>query len=456
MTHTERWLVLLIFSATFFFTEIAYQTSNYTSRLFLTQAIVDQGTFSLNAFEGRLGVDHAVYAGDYFSDKPPGSSLLMLPAYFFLAKPIDFVVRMISGVALPEQTVGWLVQLASLALLTALGMVALYRILGCLQVQRRSSFTFLCFFGTLMFPFSTIGTGEMYTVPLVLGGLYLFVKGIQNRDSVVLLYSGLCWGLGMITTYQTALFIGVLGLFLLSRPDRITTLRYFVPPILLAGLLLLGYHWLLFDDPLASPVNYWAAGNPPTLQYEWPTLRKLAEMLLLPWKGIFFYSPFLLFGVLGYGHMAHTQSRPWAALFAGCFGAYFLFLAFNVGWYGGSEYGFRYIIPALPFLCISAAVWLDARKLGILEWALIVISLLLCGLGAITDPHVLTTGKNPIVEYTLPYLRSLGTNNVINHWLYEQEIVVWWIRMLTTLLFMASWVAVYLWWRRARVEVRSA
>lgn len=441
----EILLFLLVFISVFFFTEISYQTSNYTSRLFLTQAMVDHGTFNLNAYQTKLGVDHAVYQGDYFSDKPPGSSLMMVPAYFLLAQPLAFILRMGLGVHMDEQTIGWLVQIASLAVFSALGMVALYRILELLHIHHRFLLTLLCFFGTLMFPFSTIGMGEMYTVPLLLWGLYWLLRGFHTAQHRSLLYSGIALSLMVLTTYQTVLFASILGLFLLWRAGLRVTILYFAPPLVLGGLLAMGYHWLLFDDPFTTPVQYWAPGNPPTLDYEWPTLAKLMEMLVSPWKGIFFYSPFLLLSFPGFWLLTRRKQTWLAAMFLLCFGAYFSFLAVNVGWYGGSEYGFRYSVPVLPFLCIGAAIWLDAHRPGMLVGTLLILSLLICGLGAITSPHVLSTGRNPLLEHVLPYLRSAGTNNLANHLLADQGITSWWVRMFTTGLFFVIWWRSYRW-----------
>lgn len=62
---------------------------------------------------------------------------------------------------------------------------------------------------------------------------------------------------------------------------------------------------------------------------------------------------------------------------------------------------------------------------------------------------MVSDGRNPFGEYTLPFLRIIGTDNLLNHLLLEQGIVNWWIRVLTTVLFVAGWLGCYRWCTRA-------
>jgi len=86
----ERYLFAVVFLCSIFFTEVNFQTSNYGSRFFLTKAVVDYHTFKTDFQFPRLGTDWSLYRGHYFSDKPPGSSLMMIPQYVLLGKPVEF------------------------------------------------------------------------------------------------------------------------------------------------------------------------------------------------------------------------------------------------------------------------------------------------------------------------------------------------------------------------------
>ena len=58
------------------------------SRLDLVLAIVDDGTVSIDRYVTNTG-DYAIYRGRSYTDKPPGLSLLALPAYMALSPILD-------------------------------------------------------------------------------------------------------------------------------------------------------------------------------------------------------------------------------------------------------------------------------------------------------------------------------------------------------------------------------
>ncbi len=470
----EILIFFTVFLSASFFSEIAYQTSKYTARLFLTQAMVDQQTFRLDAYEDELGVDGAAYDGHLYSNKPLGSSLLMLPQYLLVGKPfkalynaadIDLSVQN-QEYQVDEVFSGWLVQTLSLALYTAISFVALYRIFDLLGIKRRRlPLVLLSYFGTLMFAYATIGNGEMYTVPLLILGTYHLLKVTsrtgrqhstpsstrlpESRSRLTgFLWAGIWFGLAFLTTNQVALMIVIAFIAVIWQEKNWKAPALFAAPIIVSGLVTLAYNWINFDSPFSFPIQFWIQGTPEVILFEFPTLTKLAEMLFLPWKGLFFYSPFLIFSLPGF-RLLYRQSRtgdnnapttmPMVFYLAGAPLVFFIFLLFNVGWFGGADYGFRYAIPILPYLSIGAAVWLNKRKLTVPIWILIIWSVVICSIGALTDPEVPTMIRNPILAYNLPMFASVGTNNVINL-IFEQlfGINVWLFRIATTAAFFGA------------------
>lgn len=430
----EFFLFIIVFLCSAFFSEISYQTTNYTARILLTRAIVDHHTFRLDAYGEFPSGDYAFYEGHYYSNKPLGSSLMMIPQYVLLGKPARLILRNIATQRERDVIVGWIVQISSLSLFTAIGFVTLCRIFALLGLKdRRFLLSLLSFFGTLMFPHSTIGYGEMYAVPLLLGGTYFLMKSRSNRG---ILISGLFFGLASLTVYQTILFAFAAFIFLILTRRGLWALVLFALPVAFSVLLTFLHNWACFGSVLSFPQHYWVHGYPAGLMFEAPTFRKLLEMLFLPNKGIFFYSPFLLLSVPGFWKLSKRRSVPTAVLLSTSFFFLFLYLACNMGWMGGADFGFRYIIPALPFLCMGAAAWISDRRLSIIELILIVVSICICSFGAITDPHVLTRGGITLVNYNIPYFLSHATNNVVNQFLYEVfAIHIWPLRLATTVLF---------------------
>lgn len=437
LSRDELFLFLIVFLSSAFFSRIDYQTSNYAVRFFLTQAIIDHHTFELGFRESRLGFDWSYYDGRFYSDKPPGSSLMMIPQYILFGKPANFMLRrIILHSNMRETIVAWIVQIASLSLYAAIGVIGLYRIFGLLGLRERQfPLTLISFFGTLMFPYSTIGNGEMFTTPVVIWAAFFLLRARPTRD---LLYSGLCFGLGCLTNYQTIFFAAVASCFVAHRNRQRPALwLLFGFPIAVSWFLLLLYNKMLFDNFLTFPVKYWRGGfDVPTLVFEFPSAAKLLDMLFLPWKGIFFYSPFLLMSVPGYLRLARRQSSDVALLLSGSFLSFLVFFAVNAGWYGGSDFGFRYIVPALPFLCIGSAIRLSRPNWNILEKVLIALSVFVCSFGAITSPYVAANMKDPLIRYNIPLFLSNATNNVLNDALLKGfGLNNWLLRFASTALF---------------------
>jgi hypothetical protein len=250
-----------------------------------------------------------------------------------------------------------------------------------------------------------------------------------------------------LTTNQIALIILVaLAAISWQEKDWKAPLMFLLP-IAAAGVVTLAYNWLSFGNPLSFPMRFWTQGTPEVILFEIPTVRKLAEMLFFPWKGLFFYSPYLILSLPGFWQLyqasrAREVESPVSVQMVFFLSAtpllFFLFLLFNVGWFGGADFGFRYVIPVLPFLCIGSAIWLSERKLTIPLILLIGWSIAVCSLGALTDPEVPTGIRNPLLSYNIPLLSSEGTNNLVNTFVDQLlNFDNWLLRFSTTLLFMA-------------------
>ena len=60
---------------------VANDTAQPASRYSLTASLAEHGSVDLGPYRDRLGVDHAIYRGEWRSDKAPGQPLLGVPAY---------------------------------------------------------------------------------------------------------------------------------------------------------------------------------------------------------------------------------------------------------------------------------------------------------------------------------------------------------------------------------------
>ena len=347
-----------------------------------------------------------------------------------------------------ERFVAWVVQISSVSLYSALAIVGLYRIFCSLGFEKRSfSLALLSFFGTLMFPYSTVGTGEMFTAPLVVWALFFLLK--NNRSKKDLVYSGLFFGLGCLTTNQIV-FLAATATALVAWQHRrrpMDVLYFICPVIAFSGLMLL-YNWINFDSFLSFPVNFWRGrGNARNLWFEIPSLMKVLDFFFLPSKGIFLYSPFLVFSIPGFKRLLKKQPTSTVFFLVSSLLVYILFFLTLVftdeeGPSGGHGFGFRYIVPVLPFLCIGAAAWMVERKLTPAEIILVILSICICSAGAVFGY------RTSLLDYDISFLLSVPSNNFICYFLKRRfGIDSWLLRLFTTFILFGCVGAILLKYR---------
>jgi hypothetical protein len=236
---------------------------------------------------------------------------------------------------------------------------------------------------------------------------------------------------------------------------------YFIIPTALSCAAMLLYNYVTVEDIFAFPHKYWMGwkdGNYPyqaSVPVQWPTWEHLYNLTLNPAKGIFFYSPFLILCIPGFMELRKTVSGWVNWFFISSGAAFFLFFVFFVGASGGGdEFGMRYFVPALPFLCVGACAWLATRNIS---WILAVIGIAICVFGGITDPHA-TSNSIPLRDYNVPYFLTKGFSNIVTHTVrvlfnkYEN----WYIGIFSTVAFFSlllAWARYYL--RRENPTVES-
>jgi len=401
-----------------------FRNTNEYSRIFLTRALVEHGTFSIDPLlRVHNTQDKSYFRGHYYSNKAPASSLLAAPAYL--------AVRLaeISGrVDLSDALTLYLVTVLILTIPAALFLLLLFKFWSAITLQGplRRATLILYGVGTMAWPYSTMYYGH---IPAALCLALAFLVIFSSRDAIsgsrLFFEAGFFSGLAFAIEYPTALISACLfiyaaavakklraGIYLLaagfaifliwSRLGRIETvvgphieslidpggavlvfailataviglgaasrgprlLLFFLGAAIPAGFTLY-YHSRCFGGPLQFPYYHETypafalvhqrgiAGvalpaNPEELlQF----LDRLWRLLVSPYRGLFFYSPFLLLGVSGMIKMSrHENWRREGRLFLALTAGYFLFLAAFSDWEGGWSMGPRHLVPLLPFL----------------------------------------------------------------------------------------------------------
>jgi hypothetical protein len=415
--RANRLFLLIAFTCAYF-----HQGSdpNQTSRLALIQAMVERGAVDITPARS-MTLDKGVYAGKAYSDKAPGVALLVAPAYAVML----FVDRR-AGRA-PDDRGVQRVHLHALSFLAAglpatLGAWFLFHTLLLFKTSRgwAELLTIGWGLGTLVFPFATLMFGHTLAAALLLAAFYLLQKWragsvpVDWRRASVL---GLLWGGSIIVEYPTGTLVAIMGLYALSL-DR--------QPRKIAGVLLGSALGSSFPFLLHALFAYAAYGTPFVLPYKYliepifvahtsagilgigvPTKIGIWGALLSPYRGLFFFCPFLALVFAGFSSWfaSHDLRREMWCLMA-LIGAYLVFATSYYAWDGGGSTGSRHLVPVMAFFVIAIAFFArSSRRAGIVTATLIAVSVLimfLCTAVIVQVPEGGPYEANPFYTVVLP------------------------------------------------------
>ena len=431
---------------------------NQNSRFDLTRAIVEQGTLSIDAFQENTG-DKALRDGHWYTDKAPGLSLLAVPAYALV-----HAVR--AGAVVAGSYLGTVCAVALPSALAALQLFALGRLIG-LSAAWSAALTLAYALGTLALPYSTIFYGHQLSAAL---GLSAFALVWRRRAPML---AGLLLGLAVAVDYTSVvLVIAVMGYAVVKLRARgvLWLIAGGVPIALALG----AYHAAAFGHPLALPYEFvlqehrrmgWFMGIAA------PDPRVMGALLVGPYRGLFFGSPWLVAGIPGLAVLARRGFRAEAITCGGIVLAYLLLNAGLVDWHGGWAMGPRYLIPAVPFLAVGAMGLVLAwpagtparRMLAGVGGAAVAVSFALMLMGTAVRPDVPLTIARPFTQFVIPSFwhgRVARSNHAIDGEGVSGVRAAWnlghlvGLDRLPTLLPLAAWMALTGWWlaRAVRAE----
>lgn len=362
-------------------------------------------------------LDLSRYDGHYYPNKPPGISFLAAPAYLFVLGG-----HRLSGEEFnPDR---WraltmnahLVTALSVGLIGSLGGAILFllatRIFPTSPRAARVSAALVFGLGTLMFPFSTMLSDHGPVAAFSLAAwLCIWEAGgspSPARRIAWHLGAGAVCGAMVCINYAAVLTGACLGLYAAWRcrsPRGSAAFVIGAAPFIAA---LGAYHAAAFGNPFSIAHEYmfeifktqaaWlGAFNPP----DWSVI---PELLFYRYRGLFFTSPVLLFSLWGLTAMWRSARRPEALLVASVASLFLLLNASFNGWHGGGTIGPRYLIPAIPFLCVA----LVPAFAGARAWAVPVIVASVFTMGVVTSvsPQVDAVIRDPLGDFYLPLARG--------------------------------------------------
>ena len=333
--------------------------ANQNARLGQMRAVVEKGQLH---YRGIRVPTHDVVTrnGKVYPNKAPGISLSGVAPYFLISRLKGIIIEL-SSEDFYHLFSCYLITVLLVGLPCALGGVIFFRLLGLFHPAAipRLICTLALFLGTPAFAYSTVLYGHMVSSVLTMVGFYLLYKYLilgpdSPRAGWYIFLAGLASGWAVVTEYPTALIVTVLALYcfihaIFRNGIRSFRFGYFILGLIIPAGVMMGYNYLVFDNPLyvayfdktAAPHKAYQQGGVLGLNiHARQFLKALYQTSFGPFRGFFHLSPFLILIAPGIFYFARKKGKRallitlWILV-----SAYFFINSIYPYWYGGKALG---------------------------------------------------------------------------------------------------------------------
>ncbi|SMF61560.1 hypothetical protein [Allosphingosinicella indica] len=377
-TPSPRRLMLLVFLLTWlsccYFGSWAWNPNN-TTRLFAAISLVEDGDATIDEFQ-HLTIDRAKFGDHYYTDKPPGMTLMAVPAVALANAWTGQTSHAMAKEQMGDFDRYLLVRTRiatamSSALLTALGAVALFWLAWSLTGSAGAAL-----FGSLGYALATPIWGWSTTLfghaavgaLLIIGTAALHhvairPPGVRTRIAAALAAATLAWALVVehhaVFAVLAVLLYGLWETRSLAARERLVLLGCGLVAGLVAIAPLPLYNLLAFGTPFQvgyQGVVGWEGMQQGVLGLTYPKPEVLWEITFGMRRGILWFAPVLVLAPVGLWLLwRRPEARGTAALAVAVDAIYWLLNASYVYWDGGNSSGPRHAMPGVPFLALGLA-----------------------------------------------------------------------------------------------------
>ena len=232
-------------------------------------------------------------------------------------------------------------------------------------------------FGTTMWPLAATAFYAHGEVALL---QILGLHALFSRRSDAPFWAGLALAGSVFVRPAAFPLAAAAGVYFLVKGWR-TTWRYALGCAAPVAGLLVQNRWI-WGDWLTTGYSFSGVG------FHGNVPADLWHLLFGWWRGLFVYSPVLLAGVAGFvitlRRIREEVPQRLVVAGAGALGSFLLYARFTTWWAGGAQFGYRYLLEAVPSLILLAAY--AAQRSRILRLAAMwlgVVSVLTCTFGAV-------------------------------------------------------------------------
>ncbi len=349
----NRWVVFFFFLSIYLFTgQGSIQSADGKIMYLLTQSMVENHSLS---FTER--VSQGDLEGAKFSKYGIGMSVLAVP-FYITGKALSAVLPVE-----PSYATLFCVSMVN-AFISALTCLLIYR-LGRERFGffHRTSVLLAIGYGlsTIAWFYSEDFMSEPATSLFLLAAVFSVTGSDAGQKKRNLLWAGVFIGLALTCRLATLVTVpGFLLYMILNRENApawkirsliMNTARFLIPVACFICLIFL-YNYVRFQ-------NIFETGYEKGFGTEGWT--GLLGILFSPGKSVFLYNPLLIVGCLALPAFIKTKSKM-AWLFGWIVGVHLVLFSFWHSWYGGSGWGPRLMLVALPYLILPVGFLLQRAK----------------------------------------------------------------------------------------------
>ncbi len=221
-----------------------------------------------------------------------------------------------------------------------------------------TAITLVTFAGTLILPYATMLFGHACAAAWIAIGIYALLRGGRDDTGRRWLYLGwLALGAAVLTEYPAIVIASGVAVAAIAAADKPRRVAIAAPLFLLPLLGILVHNTTCFGSPLS--LGYGKLENTPftgmkrgVFGVALPSPGAFVQLLLGGYRGLFFYSPVLAMTAACFGFWPkRLRLRIGAPLLV----ALVLVISGYAYWQGGTCFGPRHLVVAIPVLALGAA-----------------------------------------------------------------------------------------------------
>lgn len=426
---SKFWKIVVLLFAVFVLTYFHHfhkdwPNPNETVRLYLAIAIAEDGRLNIDKEMERYGVvwDRAIYKQKTYSDKAPGISLVsaipvLLCHNFYkniLHREPSLRVYYITSVLFSSTL---------LTLISILSLMRLFEIYG-LSIRTTILSIIVLTLGTYSNTYSMLFFGHQFVSSLLFISFTFIELYIRyKRNPLYIISASFLAGFSFISEYPTILISVAMFTYLILLVRKKEIFIYSLPAVL-PIILLLVYFFLCFGSFFSTGYSHLDSETFSKIHREgfvgftYPSLKAFINLMFGSQRGIFFFSPVLLFSLLYL--LRHFHRSALMKFHFLLFLTYSLFISSFGYWIGGDAAGARHLLPLNYFLIVPLAFFIDDIKKGTsnylpLFYGLLIVSIFNIILSTASWPFFPPQFLNPLSDFVMILLREgYITHSIVN------------------------------------------